>query len=173
MQSDLDTLIANLTQEFRGNCSAVKYTLYQLFDSNGTMILDPEEAFNSTDDDIMDDDDPSMDKPHFQMPYAADVSWTVVFSIMITCAILGNLVVFWIVLGKWIQCYQLFVKNELCRYRPGRANWEISWLICLSDFTWNQFWSFWPFEQLWILGTFDIFKCEIFTKIKIRSFQNW
>ena len=100
MQSDLDTLIANLTQEFRGNCSAVKYTLYQLFDSNGTMILDPEEAFNSTDDDIMDDDDPSMDKPHFQMPYAADVSWTVVFSIMITCAILGNLVVFWIVLGE-------------------------------------------------------------------------
>ena len=76
------------------------------------MILDPEEAFNSTDDDIMDDEDPSMDKPHFQMPYAADVSWTVVFSIMITCAILGNLVVFWIVLGKWIQCCQLFVENE-------------------------------------------------------------
>ena len=102
MQSDLDTLIANLTQEFGGNCSAVKYTLFQLLDSNVTMILDPDEAFNSTDDEIMDEDDPSMDKPQFQMPYAADVSWTVVFSIMITCAILGNLVVFWIVLGKFI-----------------------------------------------------------------------
>ena len=97
MQSDLNTLIANLTLRFHGNCSAVNQTLYQLFDS---MILDDDEAFNITDDDIMEDEDPSMDKPHFQMPYAADVSWTVIFSIMITCAILGNLVVFWIVLGK-------------------------------------------------------------------------
>ena len=36
----------------------------------------------------------------FRMEYAADVAWTVVFSFMITSAILGNLVVFWIVLGK-------------------------------------------------------------------------
>lgn len=36
----------------------------------------------------------------FRMDYRADVIWTVVFSIMITSAILGNLVVFWIVLGK-------------------------------------------------------------------------
>ena len=142
------------------------------------MILDPEEAFNSTDDDIMDDDDPSMDKPHFQMPYAADVSWTVVFSIMITCAILGNLVVFWIVLGKWIQCYQLFVKNELCRYRPGRALGNQ--MGKFRDFSASQIsretnsghletpktdiltiWAALNFESI------DIFKYEIFTNLKI------
>ena len=35
----------------------------------------------------------------FQMSYVADVTWTLVFSVMIVSAILGNLVVFWIVLG--------------------------------------------------------------------------
>ena len=36
----------------------------------------------------------------FKMDPAADVIWTVVFSIMLVSAIAGNLVVFWIVLGK-------------------------------------------------------------------------
>ena len=36
----------------------------------------------------------------FQMAYPADVAWTVIFSSMIMSAIIGNLVVFWIVLGK-------------------------------------------------------------------------
>ena len=31
---------------------------------------------------------------------------------------------------------------------------------------------FWPFDQLWILNNFDIFKCEIFLKIEIESLQN-
>jgi hypothetical protein len=34
------------------------------------------------------------------MPYAADAAWTAIFSLMIASAIIGNLVVFWIVLGK-------------------------------------------------------------------------
>ena len=36
----------------------------------------------------------------FQMSIAADVAWTIIFSLMIGGAIIGNLVVFWIVLGK-------------------------------------------------------------------------
>ena len=36
----------------------------------------------------------------FQMAYSADVAWTVIFSSMIMSAIIGNLVVFWIVLGR-------------------------------------------------------------------------
>jgi hypothetical protein len=36
----------------------------------------------------------------FHMGHTADVAWTIVFSVMITCAIVGNLAVFWIVLGE-------------------------------------------------------------------------
>ena len=36
----------------------------------------------------------------FQMSYGADVGWTIVFGLMIGNAIIGNLVVFWIVLGN-------------------------------------------------------------------------
>ena len=39
-------------------------------------------------------------QPPFRMNYTADVAWTVVFSFMITSAILGNMVVFWIVMGE-------------------------------------------------------------------------
>ena len=40
------------------------------------------------------------DEALYNMSRAADVAWTVVFSLMISCAIGGNLAVFWIVLGK-------------------------------------------------------------------------
>ena len=36
----------------------------------------------------------------FQMTYSADVGWTVFFGIMIGSAIIGNLVIVWIVLGN-------------------------------------------------------------------------
>jgi hypothetical protein len=36
----------------------------------------------------------------FKMDPMADAAWTIVFSLMIISAIAGNLVVFWIVLGK-------------------------------------------------------------------------
>ena len=36
----------------------------------------------------------------FQMTYSADVGWTIFFGIMIGSAIIGNLVIVWIVLGK-------------------------------------------------------------------------
>ncbi len=45
------------------------------------------------------------------MTLAADIAWTVVFSSMITSAIVGNMVVFWIVLGK---------------FRISILNWKIS-----------------------------------------------
>ena len=54
------------------------------------------------------DIDSSADLP-FKMKPAADIFWTVIFSVMLVCAISGNLVVFWIVLGKWY--HRLF-----CRY---------------------------------------------------------
>ena len=40
------------------------------------------------------------DEALYNMSRAADIAWTVVFSVMIICAIVGNLAVFWIVLGK-------------------------------------------------------------------------
>ena len=50
-------------------------------------------------------------------------------------------------------------------------NVEISVFFCRSDFTWNQFGSFWSskncqfdfmnFTEFWIFGYFDISKCEI------------
>ena len=39
------------------------------------------------------------DEP-FQMSFGADIAWTIVFGLMIGNAIIGNLVVFWIVLGN-------------------------------------------------------------------------
>ena len=51
----------------------------------------------------MDDNEP------FQMEFTADLIWTVVFGSMIGCAILGNLVVIWIVLGKSILNYFLLI----------------------------------------------------------------
>ena len=36
----------------------------------------------------------------FQMPLAAEVVWTLFFSVMIVNAVIGNIVVFWIVLGS-------------------------------------------------------------------------
>ena len=36
----------------------------------------------------------------FQMTYSADVGWTIFFGIMIGSAIIGNLVIVWIVLGN-------------------------------------------------------------------------
>lgn len=36
----------------------------------------------------------------FRMSEVADIVWTIVFSLMIVAAIIGNVVVFWIVLGK-------------------------------------------------------------------------
>ena len=39
----------------------------------------------------------------YNMSAAAGVAWTVVFSAMIICAIVGNLAVFWIVLGKYTK----------------------------------------------------------------------
>ena len=42
----------------------------------------------------------SGDEALYNMSQAADIAWTVVFSVMIICAIVGNLAVFWIVLGK-------------------------------------------------------------------------
>ena len=61
-------------------------------------------------------------------------------------------------------------------------NLENSWFFCQSDFTWNQFWSFWRpinchFDHLssyefWILGIFYMFKCEIPPKTNIQSRQS-
>ena len=50
----------------------------------------------ATEGEIIDDDS-------IKMSYAADVAWTFIFSVMIVIAIIGNLVVFWIVLGKQRQ----------------------------------------------------------------------
>ena len=47
-----------------------------------------------------DEDGGGGDEALYNMSRAADVAWTVVFSLMISCAIGGNLAVFWIVLGK-------------------------------------------------------------------------
>ena len=41
------------------------------------------------------------DEALYNMSAAADIAWTVVFSAMIICAIVGNIAVFWIVLGKY------------------------------------------------------------------------
>ena len=45
------------------------------------------------------EDNETVPKGPFQMPLAADLIWTFIFGTMIGCAILGNLVVIWIVLG--------------------------------------------------------------------------
>lgn len=45
-------------------------------------------------------DDAGEEEGPFQMTFAADVAWTIFFSAMIVNAIIGNIVVFWIVLGK-------------------------------------------------------------------------
>ena len=37
---------------------------------------------------------------NFQMDPVADITWTIVFTSMLVCAVVGNLIVFWIVLGK-------------------------------------------------------------------------
>ena len=44
-------------------------------------------------------DEEGDDEALYNMSEAADIAWTVVFSVMIICAIVGNLAVFWIVLG--------------------------------------------------------------------------
>ena len=45
------------------------------------------------------DNEPEAEGP-FQMTYSADVGWTIFFGIMIGSAIIGNLVIVWIVLGN-------------------------------------------------------------------------
>ena len=76
-------------------------------------------------------------------------------------------------------CFIYDQKQSL--YRHGQPTWEHTmWkfqdFFWLSDFMWNQFWSFWSFEQLWIshmyLGAFYIFKFEIFQKFNIQSWSN-
>ena len=49
------------------------------------------------------EDNETVPKGPFQMPLAADLIWTFIFGTMIGCAILGNLVVIWIVLGILIM----------------------------------------------------------------------
>ena len=49
------------------------------------------------------EDNEEAPKGPFQMPLAADLIWTFIFGTMIACAILGNLVVIWIVLGIMIM----------------------------------------------------------------------
>ena len=46
------------------------------------------------------DEEGGGDEALYNMSRAADIAWTVVFSVMIIAAIVGNLAVFWIVLGK-------------------------------------------------------------------------
>ena len=66
---------------------------------------------------------------------------------------------------------------------------EISGLFYHSDFTRNQFWSFWshqkwhfwPFEQLWNLNFWELLQVKFFLKIKFKAskivktavFENW
>ena len=64
----------------------------------------------------------------------------------------------------------------------ARHNLEISGFFCLSDFTQNWFWSFWSQKTailtIWadldfeFLNISDIFKSEVFLKIKIENLQN-
>ena len=57
------------------------------------------------------EDNETVPKGPFQMPLAADLIWTFMFGTTIGCAILGNLVVIWIVLGIIIwyqQCTLVF-----------------------------------------------------------------
>ncbi len=49
---------------------------------------------------------PSAPRSPFRMSQHADVAWTVVFSLMIVSAIVGNLIVFWIVLGSCTHSIQ-------------------------------------------------------------------
>ena len=63
---------------------AVSYDLLQNISS--TLAPTAEDAESST-------------KGPFLMPLTADLIWTFIFGTMIGCAILGNLVVIWIVLG--------------------------------------------------------------------------
>ena len=40
-------------------------------------------------------------------------------------------------------------------------NVDFSAFLCHSDFTWNQFWSFWPFELLWIFNFWDFWHFQV------------
>jgi len=56
------------------------------------------------------------------------------------------------------------VYTDLGSLIENTHNMWISGFLCHSDFTWNQFWSFWrsqklsfwPFEQLWTLNFWEI-----------------
>ncbi len=48
-----------------------------------------------------------------RMSVGADVGWTVVFSIMIINAIIGNIVVFWIVLCKNLKTKNYNIFDEM------------------------------------------------------------
>ena len=50
------------------------------------------------------------------MDPVADITWTVVFTSMLVCAVVGNLIVFWIVLGKLFTIFVTRLHN--CRCRP-------------------------------------------------------
>ena len=64
----------------------------------------------------------------------------------------------------------------------GNTQWGSFRILCHSDFTWNQIWSFWipqnwHFDQLRssecsIFGNFWPFQVWIFSKITIHSLQN-
>ena len=61
---------------------------------------DPTRAASAADGEFDEGGGGGGDEALYNMSRAADVAWTVVFSLMISCAIGGNLAVFWIVLGK-------------------------------------------------------------------------
>ena len=44
----------------------------------------------------------------FQMSLGSDIAWTIVFGLMITGAIVGNLVVLWIILGRHGKAEKMF-----------------------------------------------------------------
>ena len=51
---------------------------------------------------------------NFQMDPVADITWTVVFTSMLVCAVVGNLIVFWIVLGKLFTIFVTRLHNWRC-----------------------------------------------------------
>ena len=57
----------------------------------------------------------------FQMSYGADVAWTVIFSLMIGNAIIGNSVVLWIVLGKRMDYHRCLVLMRIYSKNPVSA----------------------------------------------------
>ena len=89
---DLESLLHNLSQDYGRNCIYSLWNVLREVYPNATAKYDSQNS----------------EEISFKMDPAADIFWTLVFSFMLVCAISGNLIVFWIVLGIKFEFYFLF-----------------------------------------------------------------